>query len=85
MSGDAPVRIVLVDDHPMFRDGLRKLLESDTGFSVCGEAGDARAAVATVGELTCRDAFVGAYDQAFAPLEASMAISPATALSIRAR
>jgi DNA-binding NarL/FixJ family response regulator len=52
MSSDAPVRIVLVDDHPMFRDGLRKLLESDEGFRVCGEAGDVRAAVATVTELT---------------------------------
>ena len=52
MSSDAPVRIVLVDDHPMFRDGLRKLLESDTGFCVCGEAGDVAAAVAAVTELT---------------------------------
>jgi len=52
MSSDAPIRIVLVDDHPMFRDGLRKLLESDAGFSVCGEAGDAGAAVTTVTELT---------------------------------
>jgi DNA-binding NarL/FixJ family response regulator len=52
MSSDAPVRIVLVDDHPMFRDGLRKLLETDAGFSVCGEAGNVGAAVAVVRELT---------------------------------
>jgi DNA-binding NarL/FixJ family response regulator len=52
MSSDPPIRIVLVDDHPMFRDGLRKLLETDTGFRVCGEAGDVGSAVAAVRELT---------------------------------
>jgi two-component system, NarL family, nitrate/nitrite response regulator NarL len=45
------VRVVLVDDHPMFRDGLRKLLESDMGFDVCGEAGDVHGAVDTVRAL----------------------------------
>jgi DNA-binding NarL/FixJ family response regulator len=51
MTIDAPIRIVLVDDHPMFRDGLRKLLESDVGLRVCGEAGDAAGAVETVRAL----------------------------------
>jgi DNA-binding NarL/FixJ family response regulator len=46
-----PVRVVLVDDHPMFRDGLRKLLESDMGFDVCGEAGDVQGAVDAVRAL----------------------------------
>jgi DNA-binding NarL/FixJ family response regulator len=45
------VRVVLVDDHPMFRDGLRKLLESDMGFDVCGEAGDVHGAVDAVRAL----------------------------------
>jgi DNA-binding NarL/FixJ family response regulator len=35
------VRIVVVDDHPLFRHGLIQLLNSDDGFSVCGEAGSA--------------------------------------------
>ena len=51
MTIDAPIRIVLVDDHPMFRDGLRKLLESDVGLRVCGEAGDTAGAVETVRAL----------------------------------
>jgi DNA-binding NarL/FixJ family response regulator len=29
---------LIVDDHPIFRDGLRELLESLPGFVVCGEA-----------------------------------------------
>jgi DNA-binding NarL/FixJ family response regulator len=43
-----PVRIVLADDHPLFRDGLRTLLQTDTRFAVVGEAGDAVSAVGVV-------------------------------------
>ena len=43
-----PVRIVIADDHPLFRDGLRTLLESDTRFAVVGEAGNALGAVEAV-------------------------------------
>src|SRR5438105_12023259 len=35
------IRIVVVDDHPLFRHGLIQLLNSDDDFSVCGEAGSA--------------------------------------------
>ncbi|MDR2912885.1 MAG: response regulator transcription factor [Alistipes sp.] len=42
MSVDAivagPLRVVLVDDHRLFRDGLRQLLNSDVRFEVVGEA-----------------------------------------------
>jgi two-component system, NarL family, nitrate/nitrite response regulator NarL len=34
------IRIMIADDHPLFRDGLRKLLESEAGFEVVGEASD---------------------------------------------
>jgi two-component system nitrate/nitrite response regulator NarL len=34
------VRIVIADDHTIFRDGLRKLLESEPEFAVVGEAED---------------------------------------------
>jgi two-component system nitrate/nitrite response regulator NarL len=34
------VRIVIADDHPIFRAGLRSVLASEPGFSVVGEAGD---------------------------------------------
>ncbi len=41
MSG---VRIVLVDDHPVVRAGLRALIEGQDDLSVVGEAGDLAAA-----------------------------------------
>jgi two-component system, NarL family, nitrate/nitrite response regulator NarL len=45
------IRIVIADDHPIFRDGLRRLLESDPRFEVVGEAGDGEEAVAQVARL----------------------------------
>ncbi len=42
------VRIVIADDHPIFRDGLRRLLESEAGFRVVGEAADGLEAVSVV-------------------------------------
>ena len=34
------VRIAIADDHPIFRDGLKRLLESEAGFEVVAEAAD---------------------------------------------
>jgi DNA-binding NarL/FixJ family response regulator len=34
------LRIAIADDHQIFRDGLRKLLESERGFEVVAEAAD---------------------------------------------
>jgi DNA-binding NarL/FixJ family response regulator len=39
------VRILLVDDHRMVREGLRALLASESGFDVVGEAADGRTAI----------------------------------------
>ncbi len=44
-----PVRVLLVDDHPVVRDGLRGVLEGAGGFEVVGEAGDGRQALRMVG------------------------------------
>jgi len=48
MDETAPqqVRIVLADDHQMFRDAVRHLLEAEPDFVVVGEAGDGEEAVA---------------------------------------
>ena len=46
-----PVRILLADDHPIFRDGLRRLLEAEPGFHVVGEASDGAEAVAMARKL----------------------------------
>ena len=46
------IRIVIADDHPIFRDGLRKLLEAESGLKVVGEACDGAEAVALARQLT---------------------------------
>jgi DNA-binding NarL/FixJ family response regulator len=45
------VRLVVVDDHPVFRLGMTALLSSIDGLEVVGEAADLRSAVDTVVEL----------------------------------
>ena len=42
------VDIALVDDHALFRDGLRHILEAQPTFRIVGEAGDGNAAVQLV-------------------------------------
>jgi DNA-binding NarL/FixJ family response regulator len=44
----APIRVVIVDDHPVVRRGLRSLLETLPGIEVAGEAADGQAAVREV-------------------------------------
>jgi two-component system nitrate/nitrite response regulator NarL len=43
--------ILIVDDHAMFRQALRKLLETDPTLRVAGEAGDGREAIRLANEL----------------------------------
>jgi len=45
------IRLVIADDHPIFRDGLRRLLESEDGFKVVGEASDGAEAVKLARQL----------------------------------
>jgi len=47
----ASVRIVIADEYPIFRDGLRRLLETDSGLHIVGEAAVGSMAVALVREL----------------------------------
>jgi two-component system nitrate/nitrite response regulator NarL len=46
-----PVRIMLADDHPIFRDGLRRLLEAEPDLKVIGEACDGAEAVKMARQL----------------------------------
>ena len=43
-----PIRVVVVDDHPVVRQGLRSFLDSRDGIEVVGEAGDGESAVTEV-------------------------------------
>ncbi|MGA9711096.1 MAG: response regulator transcription factor, partial [Candidatus Sulfotelmatobacter sp.] len=45
------VRIVIADDHPIFRDGLRRLLEAEPDLKVLGEASDGAEAVRLARQL----------------------------------
>ena len=47
----ATVRILIADDHPIVRDGLKKLLLLEDDFEVVGEAGDGREVLDKVQEL----------------------------------
>jgi DNA-binding NarL/FixJ family response regulator len=47
----ARIRILLADDHPIVRDGLRRLLETEGDFEVVGEAGDGVEALDLVRKL----------------------------------
>lgn len=45
------ISIVLVDDHPVVRRGMRALLESQLGFSIAAEAADGLEAVTLVEQI----------------------------------
>lgn len=43
-------RILIIDDHPLFREGLQQMIEREPGWSVCGAAADTKEALRLVGE-----------------------------------
>lgn len=50
-TGPAAIRVAIADDHPLFREAARKLLEMDPALQVVGEAGTGREAIAVAREL----------------------------------
>ena len=47
----SPARILIVDDHPMVRDGLTARISNEPDLTVCGEADDVDGALRLAGEL----------------------------------
>jgi DNA-binding NarL/FixJ family response regulator len=51
VSAGEPIRLLIVDDHPVVRDGLRGIFAAEPGFEVVGEARDGAEAVASASRL----------------------------------
>ena len=47
----APRRVLIVDDHPIVRQGLRRMIDVETDLTVCGEAQGEREARAAIRDL----------------------------------
>ena len=45
LMSDKKQRVVIVDDHPLFRERLAQLINHDLGMEVCGEAENAQDAL----------------------------------------
>jgi DNA-binding NarL/FixJ family response regulator len=50
-SGQPAKKVFIVDDHPVFRDGLVRIAAATPGLVVCGEADNARDAFAAISKL----------------------------------
>ena len=48
---DGPIRVLIADDHPVVRSGLRALIETETGMEVVGDAADGKEAIEKAGQL----------------------------------
>jgi DNA-binding NarL/FixJ family response regulator len=51
VPGKEKIRVMIVDDHPLFRQGLRQAIGGDPRFEVIGEADNGQAALDRISEL----------------------------------
>ena len=51
MNNNEKIRVMVVDDHPAFRDGLSRLLQEETDLEVMAGAGDGEQAIELANKL----------------------------------
>lgn len=45
MTVNAPIRVLVVDDHPVLREGIAAILEAEPNFQLAGQAGNGKDAI----------------------------------------
>lgn len=51
MAENKKIKIIIADDHPVFRSGLKKLIEEDSSIEILGEAENGEKALELINEL----------------------------------
>ena len=51
-EADEEIRILIADDHPIFRKGLRQVIEAERGLTVVAEAGDGGSALEQIQQFS---------------------------------
>ncbi|KAA0232940.1 MAG: Transcriptional regulatory protein DegU [Acidimicrobiales bacterium] len=74
---DEAIRVIICDDHALFRRGLLMVLEAEGGIEVVGEAADGHEAVATATELTPDVALMDVRMPILSGIDATRAINEA--------